>query len=358
MKYDIFLESFRKFIKDCPEEILSESTPYVFMSDLHMGNGSSRDDLAGNRTLIESLLEFFYLENGYTLILNGDIEDLNKFTLGSIRRAWPRLLEIFDRFALRGRLRKVVGNHDYDLLLEKKYPWPLYQGLVLRWGMHRFFVFHGHQASSLYVKFDHVSAFLVRYFVKPLHIRNTGVSKDSRRRFRTEKQIYRAARDLGVAAVTGHTHRPLFESLSKYDNIRLTLEGLINLYIDASGPEKEALEQQIRVYRDELRKLASASEKSKKTQSLYSSDPYLIPCIFNSGCATGKHGITALEIQGGKISLVYWVSGSKSRPYIISEALDRTEIADGIARYTLHTDRLDSVFTRIAILGEVEKTAD
>jgi hypothetical protein len=352
MKYDLFLESFRQFIRDCPEEPLDDSVRYVFLSDLHMGNGGSRDDLARNRSLIETMLEQWYLARDYLLVLNGDIEDLNKFSLASVREGWPRLLDIIDRFARRGRLRKIVGNHDYDLLAVRDYPWKMYQGIVYRVGVNRLFVFHGHQASSLYVKFDFVSEFLVRYLVKPLHIRNSGVSRDSRRRFRTEKQIYRAARALGVAVIAGHTHRPLFESLSKYDNIRLNLEEQLRLYIDAPQGEKERYEGPIRMYRDEMRKLSSASEKVKKTQSLYGADPFLIPCIFNSGCATGRHGITALEIQDGKISLVYWTAMDGTHPYLASEALDRETVQDSCCRYTIHRERLDGIFTRITFLGE------
>ncbi len=352
MKYDLYLESFRSFIEDCPEEDLDGSVPYVFFSDLHMGDGSGRDDLAPNRRLIEHVLEHWYLPRGYLLVLNGDVEDLNKFRLADIRTAWPHLLSIFSRFAELGRLRKIVGNHDYELLAERAYPWKLYPGIVYRRGEDRIFVFHGHQASSLYVKYDYVSEFLVRYLVKPLHIRNSGVSKDSRRRFRTEKIIYRAARSLGVVAITGHTHRPLFESLSKYDNLRVSLEGILRRYVDADYGQKDALEAQIKLYRDEMRKLSTASEKSKKTQSLYGSDPFLIPCIFNSGCATGKHGITSLEIQDGKIALVYWTGANLSRPYISAEAIDTDTDPEGIARHTLHRERLDSVFTRIRFLGE------
>jgi predicted phosphodiesterase len=352
MKYDIYLESFRAFLDSCPEERLDETVPYVFFSDLHMGDGSSRDDLAKNRALIETILEKWYLVQGYTLILNGDVEDLNKFNREDILKAWPALLGTIAKFAKMGRLRKIVGNHDYDLLAEKNYPWEIYPGLVYRYGDNRLFVFHGHQASSLYVKYDFVSEFLVRYLVKPLHIHNTGVSKDSRRRFRTEKRIYRAARSLGIVAITGHTHRPLFESLSKFDNIRITLEGLLRRYIDSDDRQKEVLECQIRMYRDEMRTLASASEKSKKTQSLYGPDPFLIPCIFNSGCATGKHGITALEIVDGKIALVYWTRANDKRPYIQTEAVDTITVDSLFSRYTLHRERLDGTFSRIALLGD------
>jgi len=352
MKYDTYEESFRQFIKDCPEERLDESARYVFLSDLHMGNGGKRDDLAPNRALIEGMLESWYLPQDYILILNGDIEDLSKFSLQSINTAWPRLLGIIAQFAERKRLRKIIGNHDYDLSPRKDYPWPMIPGLVYRVGDNRIFIFHGHQASSLYVKYDFVSDFLIRYFVKPLRIRNSGVSRDSRRRYRTERRIYRAARTLGVMAVTGHTHRPLFESLAKYDNIRIKIEALLSRLSDAPLDGKKALTEQIILYKNEMEKLAAVKERQKKTQSLYGTGPFLIPCLFNSGCATGKHGITALEISGGSISLVYWTTQETARPYIANEAL-ATEISGGaFYRYILKKDTLDAIFTRIDLLAD------
>jgi UDP-2,3-diacylglucosamine pyrophosphatase LpxH len=353
MKYDIFEESFRTFIADCPEEPLDPDARYVFLSDLHMGNGGSRDDLAPNRALIEAMLERWYLDRDYYLILNGDIEDVSKFPLRAIETAWPKLLETIKRFAERGKLRKIVGNHDYDLLARRDYPWSLLPGLVYRSGENKLFVFHGHQASSLYVKYDYVSDFLIRYFARPLRIKNSGVSKDSHRRFRTEKRIYRAARTLGVIAVTGHTHRPLFESQAKYDRLRIRIEELLLLMNENTPDMREVIRTEIQFYLAEMQTLADAHEREKKTQSLYGGGPFLIPCIFNSGCATGKHGITALEIENGEISLVYWMSSDTTRPYITSEALDRAT-PDGVAfRYTLQRDRLDAIFTRIEILGQM-----
>lgn len=352
MKYTEFLDSFRRFVDACPEDDLDEHARYLFLSDLHMGDGGSRDDLAHNRDLLAAMLAGWYLEQDYFLILNGDIEDLNKFRLQDVRKAWAQVLEIIGKFAERGRLRKIVGNHDFDLLNERNYPWPLYEGIVYRWRGNRICVFHGHQASSLYVKFDILSEFLVRYFVKTLHIRNSGVSKDSRRRFAAERRIYRAARSTGIMAITGHTHRPLFESLSKYDNIRIIVENLIRRYIDATDADKKTLEAQIRMYRTEMESLVNERQERKKTQSLYGAGPFLIPCFFNSGCATGKRSLTALEIVEGRISLVYWTAGTQSHPYIESEHLAIDTLDGRWCRYTLQSERMDSVFTRIRLLGD------
>lgn len=351
MKYDIFLEAFKQFIKDSPEEELLDERKYVFMSDLHMGNGGSRDDLQHNRMLVESILEKWYLPQGYYLILNGDIEDLNKFPLFLIKKAWPKLLCLFDAFNKEGRLRKICGNHDIELTVARNYPWKIRQGLMFRYGENRIFVFHGHQASNLYVNYEKLSSFLVRWVVKPLHIRNAGLFKNPRKRFAKERRIYQAAKTMGLVAITGHTHRPLFESLSKYDNLRFRLEKLIDAYVDAIESQKPRLQAEINLYSQELQALANAKEKEKKTQSLYDAGPLLIPCLFNSGCATGKNGLNVIEITAGTIALMYWTEREQAHPYIAKETQETITIEEKCYRYTLHKERLASVFTRIKLLG-------
>lgn len=351
MKFTAFLESLRKLMEACPTEALDPAGRYVVLSDLHLGDGGTKDDLEPNRALLETALEKWYLENGYTLILNGDIEDLNKFSLRQIRRAWPRFFAILAAFAQAGRLRKIIGNHDLGLLVEKDYPYPVHHGLKLRHGNRNLFIFHGHQASKFFIKYDYLSEFLVRYLAKPLRIRNTGISGDSKRRFAAERRIYRAARELGIIAVTGHTHRPLFESLSKYDSLRWSLEELLREYAVSGADQRRRIAELVDIYRQELERIPKKELRWDHSRSLYSASPLLIPCLFNSGCATGKHGVTALELDRCAMSLVHWASEGTSRPYIQKEALYKDSLDGGYSRYTLKSDHLDQVFARIELLG-------
>lgn len=360
MDFEAYLPSFAEFLDSCPRENLDPRGRYLFISDLHAGNGSGRDDLARNRFLIESILERWYLERDYTLVLNGDIEELQKFRLPDIRAAWSGLFATVDSFHGRGKLRKIVGNHDNDLFDLRDYPWTLYPGLILQSGDDRVAVFHGHQSSDLYSKYENMTGFMIRYVVKPLHIRNSGgLPKDARRRFAKERRIYRAARKLGVLAITGHTHHPLFESLSKYDNIRFTVEDLMGEYAQADPERKESIAETVMMLRGEMARLSAKKERRRKTQSLYGDTPFLVPCLFNSGSATGKHGITAIEIVNGVISLVYWTVGANTRPYIAKESLSVDSLDGDIWRYTIHSDRLETVFARIKLLGgELRESGD
>lgn len=353
MKFKEFLESFRALVDSVPAERLDDSSRYVFLSDLHMGDGGPRDDLAANGALAAAMLEDWYLPRGFVLVLNGDVEDVQKFDLPAIRAAWPGLYAVFAEFASRGRLRKIVGNHDLSLLGRKDYPFELRHALVLEKHGRRLCAFHGHQASRLFVRYDYLSEFIVRYLAKPLRIKNTSVAGDSRRRYAAERRIYRAARALGIVAVAGHTHRPLFESMSKYDGLRWSLEDLLREYPAADAERKAAIAELVDVYRRELGRLEKKRGAERRTRNLYGEGSLLVPCLFNSGCATGKHGATALELEDGNINLVQWAGRGKARAFVEREAMMRDSIRGGEhARYLLKTDRLDHVFARMELLGK------
>ena len=263
------------------------------------------------------------------------------------------MYEIFDSFSAGGKLWKLVGNHDLALLREKDQPYPLHHGLRLERDRRSLFCFHGHQASKLFANYMYISDFAVRYLAKPLKLKNTSVSGDSRQRFKAERRIYRASKRLGIVSICGHTHRPLFESLSKYDSLRWSIEELLREYPSSSPEGKARVAGLVELYRTECERLGKSELKWGLSKSLYEEKALLIPCVFNSGCATGKHGISAIEIESGRISLVHWTKEGRARPYILEEALlkDGIEGTD-VSRYLLKQAELDYVFARIDLLGK------
>jgi len=353
MNFSDFLGSFKEFLDASPVLSLDDRSRYVFLSDLHMGDGGKSDDLVYNRALATTVLARWYLERGYTLILGGDIEDLQKFKLGRIQKAWAGLYEIFDAFAARGELWKLVGNHDLSLLREKEAAYPLHHGLRLERDGRTIFCFHGHQASRLFARYMYISDFAVRYLAKPLKVKNTSISRDSRQRFKAERRIYRASKKLGIISLCGHTHRPLFESLSKYDSLRWSIEELLREYPSSGEDERARIIQLIGMYQAECGRLNKTELRWGLSKSLYEEKSLLIPCVFNSGCATGKHGMTAIEIEGGRISLVHWAREGSVRPYILEEALMKDGIeGSDFSRFLLKQADLDYIFARIDLLGK------
>ena len=55
---------------------LDQSSKVLILSDLHMGNGGRRDDFRRNADLVRTMLGSYYLPEKYSLVLNGDVEDL------------------------------------------------------------------------------------------------------------------------------------------------------------------------------------------------------------------------------------------------------------------------------------------
>jgi len=338
-------------MRSAPEIVLEKASRIVVLSDLHMGDGSSSDDLRRNGELLAAVLERHYLARGSTLILNGDVEDLQKFPLQKIRAAWRGVFGLIDRFAREGRLYKICGNHDDDLFEESRYPYSLYPGVRLRWGTKTLYAFHGHQASGFLVKHNDLSGAVVRYVFNTLGIRNRSPSKDSGRRYRVERRIYDFSRRAGVVSVIGHTHRPLFDSLSKYDRLRFEIERLCSEYCCADDARRAAIAETVELYKAEFKSLGRKEKRMGRSRSLYGSD-LLLPCLFNSGCAVGKKGVTAIEIEEGRIALAYWFEEGKEKRYLEREAGPALALEGTPYRRVLIGDEgLDDIFARMDLLS-------
>ena len=123
---------------------------FVIFSDLHLGNGTRRDDFKKNASLFRDVLKQHYLAHDYTLILNGDVEELQKFSLKKIIQKWRSVYNIFVEFEQAGRLHKIVGNHDYALTTTRDNPCKtkLKDALHFTYKSNSIFIFHGHQASN------------------------------------------------------------------------------------------------------------------------------------------------------------------------------------------------------------------
>ncbi|HUI69528.1 MAG TPA: metallophosphoesterase [Spirochaetia bacterium] len=357
----------QRLFDSSPSLNLSLSDRIVVISDLHLGDGSSRDDFLSNGELLEQILRRYYLSNGFSLVLNGDIEELQRFSFEAIFRRWRVLYELFRAFASRTALRRIVGNHDealwhYDTRLLDQ---PLLASLRLSFGSDTIFVFHGHQATIFFERFNDVSGFFLRHFANRLHIRNFPVHYESTKRYRTEHRVYAFSSARKIVSVIGHTHRPLFESLSKIDTLRFRIEQLCHDYPAMSPRARAAIEKVVEGYKAELTHLWEKDRRDGMRSGLYN-EQLSVPCLFNSGCAIGKRGLTAIEIAEGEIALVHWFDRRRSDRYLgidnghprrrtKESATDQSqaEQLDDTAYYrtVLKRDRLEYVFSRIRLLA-------
>jgi UDP-2,3-diacylglucosamine pyrophosphatase LpxH len=351
---DPIANSLKSIYNQAPEIKLSRRDRLVVFSDLHVGNRRRGDDFLKNAELFMNVLERHYLARDFTLILNGDIEELLRYSPAEIEARWPDLYSLFGRFYDAGRFYKLVGNHDIALPLYREYPFSeiLIEGLKLRYRRDVLFLFHGHQASSFQTRFSVLVGLTLRYLARPLGIKNYSVSRSTLRKYRTERRVYSFSQADRIASLVGHTHRPLFESLSKVDSLRFRIEQLCRQYTTARSGERRRLSEDIQRHKGELEQIYRRKGELKSRRSIYNSK-LLIPCLFNSGCCIGKRGITAIELQDGEIALVHWFDKNLSQKHfdLVDEAPQQLNESD-YYRVVLNQDSLDYIFTRIRLLAE------
>jgi hypothetical protein len=151
-------------------------------------------------------------------------------------------------------------------------------------------------------------------------------------------------------AVIGHTHRPLFESMSKIDSLRFEIERLCRKYPKASQKKQRRIETVINSHKTELSRIRD-HDGEPDGPSLYNAN-LLIPCVFNSGTVIGKRGMTCLEIDRGRIALVHWFDHRRTRKYLRYGNLDAYELPDtSYHRVEIKRESLDYIFARINLLA-------
>ena len=300
MKTVVLASSLANIGRLCPSERIVPESRYVVLAGMRLGDGGSKDEFASAKKMILSILGDWYLPRGYTLVLDGDIEDMRRFWLKDIYAAWPELYALLDAFAEDGRLRKIVGERDLALLRLLSYPYALSHGLKLESGGLSIIVTHGHQASSPFFGRDYLSDYMVRWLGYPRRPKAEEARvKDGRK---AERRLYKAASSLSSVLIEGHTHRPLFESLSRRDWMRRAIG-------DAAGEDF----------------------------------PSVAPCLFCPGRALGAQGLRAIELEGSDILQTRWAK------------LERSARGEGVmhyARFELRRSALGEVFERMACAAE------
>lgn len=346
-------ERLGRLFDDAPRVTCAPKDRLVIFSDLHIGDGSSRDEFRHNATLVYSALATHYRPRGFKLVLNGDIEDLYKFPLKAVQDGNRRIFDLFGDFQRGPGLFKIAGNHDLDLTTRNGalMRFPVLPGLRLRFGEQEAFVLHGHQADFLTRGCHRMVSLFMRYVATPLRIPNGSVAHDSGKRYRTEKLIYDFATRHGLLTIIGHTHRPLFESLSRIDYLKFQIENLCRAYPQAAAAEREVLGRKARAYQDELQQTLERDRRNGSRSGLYGSGR-LVPCLFNSGCATGKRGVTAIEIADGRITLVFWFDPARTTKYFnFNGYRPQPALGTPFFRVPLKEDSLDYIHARIRLLA-------
>lgn len=349
---EIVYKNLDKMYEDSPREELNSGKKWVIFSDLHMGDGSSTDDFKTNSKLFTSALERHYFEKDFKLFLNGDVEELQRYSIKKIVKYWVHVFELFSRFAQEDRLIKTIGNHDLELATIENKPFGLdiFEGYRLGYKEDDIFLFHGHQVSKKYQRHNELVGFTLKYFANPLGIKNYSVSHSSLKQFKIEKKLYHYSSKRNIISIIGHTHRPLFESLDKMDRLKYKIDQLCREYSEQKG-DPFVIKESISAFKNELKKYHKSNENLNVLDLIYN-DIFHIPCLFNSGTVIGKRGMTCLEIEDNHVRLVHWFDKNISKKYLKQTGYEPEQLGDtDFYRMVINEESLDYIFTRIKFLS-------
>ncbi len=342
-----------KLYNDSPIINISNDDRIVIFSDIHLGNGGYQDDFKQNSQLFANVLKDYYLKKNYRLILNGDIEELYKFRISKIVQSWKNIFSLFEEFRENGNLIKIFGNHDYEL--HKKFFYPnslnLMEAIRLNYLGDNIFIYHGHQNSHYFEDYNILSSWFGRFILNPIGYKNISLSVKDNSKFETEKHGYEFASKKKIVSILGHTHRPLFESHSKIDSLRIRIERLFALLNDSSKNNKNNIIKLIQKYKEELDGIFANKNKDSIHSNIYN-DKILVPCLFNSGSVIGKRGSTCIEIKNGNIYLIYWFDSTRSSRYFDYDGVKVKQLnSTPFHRAVLKKDSLNNIFQRIKLLS-------
>lgn len=281
---------------------------FIIFSDQHKGAKNGADDFMLCEPNYLAALDY-YFENNYHLIALGDCEELWENTLSSVLRHQQPSFDRYRAFAATNRFCKTIGNHDLDwknnplIMAQIKTIFatdlPVYDGILLQTTIEgrvrNILCTHGHQGDKA-SDGNWFSKFFVSKIWAPLQallkINPNTPAYDAQLKTLHNRLMYEwsnAQKDLLL--VTGHTHQPVFESLTHIERLYRQL-----LMARAAGDEKTARETEAEI-------------QKRKFEYSHVSDDYLKmkPAYYNSGCCCNNDGdITGIEIEDGCLRLVKW----------------------------------------------------
>lgn len=303
---------------------LDSDTKYALFSDLHLGDGGESDIFVHNEKTMILALEY-YKENGYSIILLGDIEEMWQFDFFEIYRKYNKsIYELLRKFQEKNKVFRIFGNHDKDW--ERSSPIdpiffnesPQYRTPeAIKLGNDIFLV-HGHQGDKTCDKKIWVSRFLARV-LKPyvphgkalIGYANYSATKSQIPEDR-EKLYYNWAKDNKVILICGHTHNAIFASKIYYWWLKEQIKQKKS-EIKQCSKDKIKLKNLLKEIKDHEKDLIIEELKGRRPSVIISRREKFIPCYFNTGCGHFRDGITNIEIESGKIRLIKWKK-NKSLP--------------------------------------------
>ena len=295
----------------------------IVLSDQHRGRRNGSDDFAVCEKSYLTALEYYNKENFYFINL-GDCEELWENTIFGIAKYNRVIYEKEKLFMQRDAYCKVFGNHDLfwdndplsSFWLKKIYgnAIRIFTGALISVDISSefhldIFCTHGHQGDKQ-SDGNAFSKWFVSYIWGPLqdfleiNINNPSTNDNLKTLHNMYMYDWSAAQQKMIL-ITGHTHQPVFNSLTHLERLYQRLE---NARTSNDTDALNKIEAEIPRRKREYNFVNQSFNKMK-------------PSYFNSGCCCFDDGtITGIEICDGYIRLIKWSLevGSPVR-YVVEE---------------------------------------
>lgn len=305
---------------------------FIIFSDHHKGRRNGADDFTAAEPSYLAALSYYHAADFYYINL-GDSEELWENYLWQIKKPNQHCFEAEKKFLDHNRYIKIFGNHDLFWDNDPLAGWQLkqiygeklkvYEALILKTEIETgtadqsspltIFLTHGHQgdASS---DGNWFSKFFVARIWAPLqaYLRinpNTPAYNAEKKTLHNHLMYEWSAGRSDNVLITGHTHQPVFASLTHLERLYRNMELALQ---DNNEEAIQAAKAGIARY-----------EKDFSAVSLQYMQ--MRPGYFNTGCCCYSDGdITGIEIADGAIRLIKW-SQKKGREVL--EEMTLTELS-------------------------------
>ena len=262
-----------KIYKKARKIAIDNQSKLVIMSDCHRGIGNKNDNFLENKYIYKKALTY-YDKKQFTYIELGDGDELWEVkNYEKIKEEYNDIFKLIKKFHDKKRFIMIYGNHDIckksktfikkhfekekDILLKEL---TIREAIVLDYLGYEIFLVHGHQVDFLNSTLWRLSRFAVRYIWSILEFIGikdpTGPIKNYKVTKKVDKKLNNWSKKNQKIVIAGHTHKPVYPKVG---------------------------------------------------DSMY----------FNDGSCVHPDGITCLEIENGKLTLVKWSYQIKENKLIV-----------------------------------------
>jgi predicted phosphodiesterase len=305
----------------------------IIFSDEHKGIRNGADDFKTAETNYLAALDY-YDQQGFYYVNLGDCEELWENGIAGVAK---RNMECFAKeklFINRNAYTKIIGNHDLywkndpfaQQYIKKIYGCELkiFEAIVLRIQLQDkymdVFCTHGHQGDAQ-SDGNVFSKWFVSNVWGPLQSLleinpNTPSANDNLKTLHNQMMYEWSIKQPNAILITGHTHQPVFKSLTHLERLYLNLE-------EAEAKRDEQTIAKIK---------ADIPRRRREYDFVNHSFRNMAPSYFNSGCCCFEDGtITGIEIEKDFIRLIKWSYRDKVPTRIVAEEASLTELLPLVA---------------------------